>query len=46
VAFEATHSLWWLLVAHTSVNMFGVLLARRLQIESIEAGGRESLPEA
>jgi CAAX protease family protein len=37
VAFALTHSLWWLLIAHTSANLSGVLLARRLLHESPES---------
>lgn len=37
VAFAVTHSLWWLMIAHTCANMSGVLLARRMPVESIES---------
>ena len=30
VAFAVTHSLWWLLIAHGSANLSGVLLARKM----------------
>jgi len=37
VAFALTQSLWWLLIAHGSANLSGVLLARRLHAESPES---------
>jgi membrane protease YdiL (CAAX protease family) len=36
VAFTLTHSLWWLLIAHISLNLSGILLARRVLAESPE----------
>src|SRR5262249_12587948 len=36
VGFGITHSLWWLLIAHTSVNLSGILLARRILSRSLE----------
>lgn len=31
VAYVATHSLWWLMMAHATVNLFGLPLQRHLQ---------------
>jgi CAAX protease family protein len=36
IAFALTSSLWWLIIAHSVVNLSGVLLARRMLAESPE----------
>ncbi len=36
VAFALTSSLWWLIIAHSVANLSGVLLARRMLVESPE----------
>jgi membrane protease YdiL (CAAX protease family) len=37
VGLALTHSLWWLMIAHASANLSGIMLARRLRPASIDA---------
>jgi len=36
IGIALTHSLWWLIIAHASANLFGIMLARRLRPTSID----------